>query len=211
MREVARSIVEEGGTALAAVADVTDDASIRAAVAAGIERFGDFRTVCANAGITFPEVPLTETTDDVADRLLAVNLKGVFLTLRAAVPHVRDGGAIVITSSLSGLAAHPGAALYAGTKLALIGLGRSLAAELAPRVRVNMICPGGVDTPLTRGAYGDDAEQVIKGYAEANPLGRIAEPDDIARAIAFLASDEARHVNGVALRVDGGDGLMGAL
>ena len=102
--------------------------------------------------------------------------------------------------------------MYAATKMAVIGLGRSLAAELAPRrIRVNMVCPGGVDTALTRGAYGEDAERVIAEYAAANPLGRIAQPEDIARAMVFLASDAARHINGVALRVDGGDCLLGAV
>jgi 3-oxoacyl-[acyl-carrier protein] reductase len=108
--------------------------------------------------------------------------------------------------------AHPGTSVYAATKFALIAFGRSLALELAPRrIRVNMVCPGGVDTPLTHGVYGDDTPRVLAEYAEINPAGRFATASDVADAVLFLASPAARHVNGVALRVDGGDCLLGAL
>jgi NAD(P)-dependent dehydrogenase (short-subunit alcohol dehydrogenase family) len=212
LRSVELNLGAAADTVLAVATDVRDDRSVRALVQAGVERFGGFDTVCPNAGVTFPEKPFEQFEDAEVEQLLAVNLMGVILTLRAAVPHLRDGGSAVLTSSISGLQAHAGAAVYAATKMAVIGLGRSLAAELAPRrIRVNMVCPGGVDTALTRGAYGEDAERVIAEYAAANPLGRIAQPEDIARAMVFLASDAARHINGVALRVDGGDCLLGAV
>ena len=107
---------------------------------------------------------------------------------------------------------HPGGAVYSATKIAMIGLGRCLGLELAPRrIRVNMVCPGGVDTPLTRMAYPDDADGVIAEAANMNPLGQFGEPGDIAEAFWFLASERARHISGVSLRVDGGDCLAGAL
>ena len=120
----------------------------------------------------------------------------------------------MITSSTSGLLAHDGGAIYAATKIALIGLGRSLALELAGRsIRVNMVCPGAVNTTMIRGIWGGEAEAeaALQDYASKNPLRRFAEPEDIAHAIMFLASSEARHITGVSLRVDGGDGLGGAL
>jgi NAD(P)-dependent dehydrogenase (short-subunit alcohol dehydrogenase family) len=189
--------------------DVTSVASV-SALAGTARSAGLLDVVHANVGICPPERPLADTDPDTVDRILDVNVKGTINTLRATVPLVRDGGAIVITASDSGLLAHPGAAVYAASKIALIGLGRALAAELAPRrVRVNMVCPGGVDTPLTRGVYGDTIEAELASYAVTNPLGGIAQPEWIADAVFFLAT--ARHVTGVSLRVDGGDGLMGAV
>jgi NAD(P)-dependent dehydrogenase (short-subunit alcohol dehydrogenase family) len=180
------------------------------ALAGTARSIGLLDVVHANVGICPPERLLVDTDPDTVDRILDVNVKGTINTLRATVPLVRDGGAIIITASDSGLLAHPGAAVYAASKIALIGLGRALAAELAPRrVRVNMVCPGGVDTPLTRGVYGDTIEAELASYAVTNPLGGIAQPEWIADAVLFLAS--ARHVTGVSLRVDGGDGLMGAV
>jgi NAD(P)-dependent dehydrogenase (short-subunit alcohol dehydrogenase family) len=190
-------------------ADVTSVDSVNA-LAGAARSAGPLDAVHANVGICPPERPLVDTDPGTVDRILDVNVKGTINTLRVTVPLVRDGGAIIITASDSGLLAHPGAAVYAASKIALIGLGRALAAELAPRrVRVNMVCPGGVDTPLTRGVYGDTIDAELASYAATNPLGGIAQPEWIADAVFFLAS--ARHVTGVSLRVDGGDGLMGAV
>lgn len=189
--------------------DVTSVDSV-SALAGTVRSAGLLDAVHANVGICPPERPLVDTDPATVDRILDVNVKGTINTLRATVPLVRAGGAVMITASDSGLLAHPGAAVYAASKIALIGLGRALAAELAPRrIRVNMVCPGGVDTPLTRGVYGDTIEAELASYAVTNPLGGIAQPEWIADAVFFLAS--ARHVTGVSLRVDGGDGLMGAV
>jgi NAD(P)-dependent dehydrogenase (short-subunit alcohol dehydrogenase family) len=211
LAEVGAGLDRLGAAAVLPVpADITSPPSVEAALARVTGRFGTIDVLHANAGICPPEEPLTEMSPQTVDRILNVNVRGTVNTLRAAVPAVSDGGAIVITASVSGLIAHAGAAVYAASKIALIGLGRSLASELAPRrLRVHMVCPGGVDTPLTRGVYGAEADDVIAGYRVSNPLGRIAEPEDIARAVLYLA--EAPHVTGVSLRVDGGDGLMGVL
>jgi NAD(P)-dependent dehydrogenase (short-subunit alcohol dehydrogenase family) len=208
--EVERAVIDAGARAVVLAADVRDREAVGAAVETAARELGPLDAVCGNAGVAFPEAPLQDTSAEIVRTLLDVNLLGMINLLQAAVPAVRDGGAIVITSSTSGLAAHPGAAVYAATKLALIGLGRSLASEVAPRrIRVNMVCPGGVDTALTRGAYPEGTDEVIAAYERENPLGRIAQPEDVADGMAYLAS--ARHVNGVAMRVDGGDCLLGAV
>jgi meso-butanediol dehydrogenase / (S,S)-butanediol dehydrogenase / diacetyl reductase len=210
---VADSIRAAGGDATAHVVDVRSDPSVRSFVAAAVERHGGVDVVLPIAGVFIPpEAPITEISDATIDTLLDVNIRGVVHVLRAAVPHVRERGSVILTSSISGLMSHPGGAVYSATKIAMIGLGRCLGLELAPRrIRVNMVCPGGVDTPLTRMAYPDDADGVIAEATGLNPLGQFGEPDDIAEAFWFLASPHARHVNGVSLRIDGGDCLAGTL
>jgi 3-oxoacyl-[acyl-carrier protein] reductase len=205
LRAVAESLA---GDVLAVPADVRDEAATRALVAAAVDRHGGLDVVCTIAGVFVgPERPLAETDDGVVDRLLDVNVKGVIRVLRAALPHLRDGGAVILTSSISGLVAHPGGAAYAASKTAQLGLARSLAAELAPRrIRVNAICPGTIDTPMAHAAH---TPEQLRGFAADNPLGRLGEPEDVAGAFLFLA--RAGYVNGMALRVDGGDCLMGAL
>jgi NAD(P)-dependent dehydrogenase (short-subunit alcohol dehydrogenase family) len=207
-----RELAAADATVEVGAADVRDRAAVQQTVDAAKLRFGGLDAVCANAGVAFPEAPLHETSPDVIRTLLDVNFLGMIHVLQAAVPVVRNGGSVVITSSDSGFVAHPGAAVYAATKFALVGLGRSLALEVAARrVRVNMVCPGGVNTALTRGAYPGNSSAVIAEYERDNPLGRIAQPQDVAEAMVFLSGCRARHVNGIALRVDGGDGLNGAV
>jgi NAD(P)-dependent dehydrogenase (short-subunit alcohol dehydrogenase family) len=205
LRRVAESIA---GDVLAVPADVRDEEATRALVTAAVERHGGLDVVCTIAGVFVgPERPLEETGDDVVDRLLDVNVKGVIRVLRAALPHVNDGGALILTSSISGLVAHPGGAAYAASKTAQLGLARSLAAELsARRIRVNAICPGTIDTPMAHTAH---TPEQLDGFARDNPLGRLGTPEDVAGAFLFLA--RAGYVNGMALRVDGGDAILGSL
>jgi NAD(P)-dependent dehydrogenase (short-subunit alcohol dehydrogenase family) len=211
--EVAASIREAGGDATAHRVDVTDDASVRAFVAEAVALHGGIDVVLPIAGVFVPpEAPITEISDAAIDTLIGVNFRGVVHVLRAAIPHVREHGSVILTSSTSGLISHPGGAVYSATKIAMIGLGRCLGLELAPRrIRVNMVCPGGVNTPLTRNAYPDNADEIIAEAAEMNPLGQFGEPTDIAEAFWFLASPQSRHVNGVSLRIDGGEALAGVL
>jgi meso-butanediol dehydrogenase/(S,S)-butanediol dehydrogenase/diacetyl reductase len=197
-----------GDRLLKVVADVRDRASVEAMVAKTVERFGAIDVLCPNAGVFVgPDGPLEETPDDAIDLLIDVNIRGVVNVLRAGLPHVRPGGAVILTSSISGLQAHPGGAVYAATKTAQLGLARSLAAELGERrIRVNVISPGTIETAMATDAH--TPEQLAE-FAEANPLGRLGQPADVAEAFVFLA--RAAYVNGVVLRVDGGDCLMGAL
>lgn len=193
---------------LTVAADVRDRSSVEAMVARAVERFGAIDVLCPNAGVFVgPDRPIEETPDDAIDLLIDVNIRGVVNVLQAGLPHVRPGGAVILTSSISGLQAHPGGAVYAATKTAQIGLARSLAAELGPRrIRVNVISPGTIETAMATEAH--TPEQLAE-FAEANPLGRLGQPADVAEAFVFLA--RASYVNGVVLRVDGGDCLMGAL
>jgi len=208
VRLAAGEAAQEGAELLAIAADVRDPEQVEQAVAASVERFGALDVVCTNAGVFVgPERPITETPDAAIDLLIDVNIRGVVNVLRAALPHTNDGGAVILTSSISGLQAHPGGVVYAATKTAQLGLARSLAAELASRrIRVNVICPGTIVTPMATAAHTDEQ---LAGFAAANPLGRLGQPADIAEAFVFLS--DAAYVNGVALRVDGGDCLMGAL
>jgi NAD(P)-dependent dehydrogenase (short-subunit alcohol dehydrogenase family) len=213
LNRMTHEVSAAGGRALPFVVDVSDAAAVNAAVDSAVSRLGPLSAVCPNAGVAFPEIAFVDTPAEVLERLLAVNVWGVFNTLRATIPHIEVPGSVAITASISGLWAHPRAALYALTKMGLVGLTRSLAAELAPqRIRVNCVCPGGVDTPMLDdvGDTGSRADDVA-AYAQMNPLGRIASPDDVANAILFLCSPAARHITGVALRVDGGDCLGMAL
>ncbi len=203
----AKRVAEELGSGAHAITmDVRDASSVAQAFAAAASIAGKLDAICANAGVTVQERPLEELPEEDLRLVIDINLAGAIRTLSAGLPHLRDGGAIVLTSSTSGIVAHPLAGAYAATKLGLVGLQRSLVAELAPRrIRVNAVCPGAVDTPLVRSTYPVDTDQVIADAAAANPLGRIAQPEDVAEAICFLI--DARHVNGVALRVDGGESV----
>jgi meso-butanediol dehydrogenase / (S,S)-butanediol dehydrogenase / diacetyl reductase len=208
---VEKAIRETGGIALCLAFDVRDKRMTHENIRSAADQLGGFDALVPAAGISFPEQPFLET-GETADDLIDVNLRGVIHVLLAALPHLRDGGSIVLAASTSGLMAHPGGAVYGATKLALVGLGRSLALEVADRgIRVNMVCPGAVNTPMIRNVWGDQAEQALAEYAQENPLGSYAEPGDVAEAVMFLTSSAARHVTGVSLRVDGGDCLRGAL
>jgi NAD(P)-dependent dehydrogenase (short-subunit alcohol dehydrogenase family) len=191
-------------------ADVSLVDEVQAAAETVKERLGLLDLVCANAGVFLsPNTPLVEVPTAAVERMISVNLVGTVYTLQHTVPALAEGSSVVITSSTSGLQAHPGSSVYAATKTALIGLARSLAVELAPRrIRVNVICPGAIDTDMMRLAH--TAEQ-IASFTKTNPLQKIADPDEVASVVSFLASRAASYVNGVALRVDGGDCLFGAL
>lgn len=191
-------------------ADVSRPEQVHTAGRCLADHIGTLDLVCANAGVFLcPNTPLAEVPDAAVETTVAVNLLGTIRVLQVTIPQLRDGGAVVITSSTSGLQAHPGGSVYAATKTALIGLARSLALELADRrIRVNLVCPGAVDTAMMRIAH---STEEIDGFADSNPLHRVADPREVAQAVAFLASDAASYINGVALRVDGGDCLFGAL
>jgi len=206
--ETARRISLAGGVAEPFVCDVRDPAAVAELAVRAQARFAPLDFVCPAAGVAFPEAPLDESALEAINALLDVNLRGVIYTLRALLPHVRHGSSVVLVASTSGICAYPGGAVYAASKIALIGLTRSLALEVAPRrVRVNAVCPGPVDTPLQRSIFGAAVDGILADSARFNPLGRVAVPSDIADAVAFLASDAVRHITGVALFVDGGQFL----
>lgn len=192
-----------GSRATALRADLSDPDAADGLVDAAVEALGGLDILVANAGVWPPDdVPLAELTDARWRATLAVNLDGVFRTTRAAARVIADGGRVVLIGSTAGQRGEAGHADYAVSKAALSGLVKSLAVELARRaVTVNCVAPGWVDTemceePFARGGR----EAIVSGI----PLGRVAEPDDIAGPTLFLCSVLARHVTGTTLSVNGG-------
>lgn len=200
---------ELGSRSAWAVTDVTDSAQVKAAVEAAIERFGRLDVVIANAGIKGATAPIASYPEDSFDESLAVHVRGAFLLARHTVPYLSSGASIIFTSSVVGLTAAPHIAGYSTAKHAQVGLMRTIAAELAPSgIRVNTIHPGPVDNEFQHiveesatGADRDTAATIFNGMI---PLGRHAAPEEIARAMLFLASDDSSFMTGATLSVDGG-------
>ncbi len=201
--ETARQIREAGGSALALGGDVADSAAVQGAIGETVEQFGLLDVLFNNAGIAARE-RVTEQDEDGWDRILRVNLRGVYVCSKYAIPRMRrPGGAIVNTSSVVGLVGVRNRAAYATSKGAVITLTKNMALDYAAEgIRVNAVCPGFVRTGLTAGLFADaERGQAIE---DMHPLGRLASPEDIARAVLFLASDDAAMITGQALAVDGG-------
>lgn len=205
---LAAEIQRAGGQALALAGDVSDPARARRLVAEVIAAWGRLDIVIANAGI-WDEDRAGEGDLDVWDRAIAVNLRGSYLVIDAAIPHLEtSGGSIVLMSSTAGQRGEAKHSAYASTKGALISYTKSLAAELGPRgIRANCLAPGWVETDLTREALSHFEKR--REIEKSIPLGRIAQPEDIAGPILFLVSDLARHVQGEVLNVNGGSVLVG--
>ena len=206
-QRVAEDIERAGGRALALGADVADPGAISDAVARCRDVFGRLDVLVNNAGIHFAR-GIAEYTDDEIDRLLGVNLKGALHAIRSALPLLRlSKGSIVSVSSMTGLVGQDRGAVYVATKGALIAMTKALALELAADgIRVNCVCPAGVDTPLMRtwAQTLPDPEAVLRGQADMHLFKRLASSEEIASAILFLASPDASFITGVSLPVEGG-------
>ena len=190
-------------------ADVTDSAAVERAVAVCVSEFGGLDIAFANAGIFGAVAPVEDYPDDVFARVLAVNVLGPFHVAKHALKVMRPGGSLVLNSSVVGLTSDPGIAAYATSKHALVGLMRTAAKEVAARgIRVNTIHPGPVENAFQQAievtATGLESARAAGAFDAMIPLGRHASPDEIARAVLFLASDESSFVTGATIPVDGG-------
>ncbi len=213
---VAEEVSRSGGEARSMALDVTREADWQAAVAKAVEFWGHLDILVACAGVSFAK-PTTEMTIEEWRGVMAVNLDGVFLGIKHAARAMRAdrGGSIVVVSSTAGLKAFPSASAYGASKAAVRLLVKAAALELAqggPRIRVNAVLPGGVKTPMWRTMdfwmdlvreHGSE-EAAWEQLAKGSPLGRFAEPEEIAQVILFLASEEASYITGAELVVDGG-------
>lgn len=217
VQEVVDGIQAKGGEAIAAIADVSQAADIERAVKETVAQWSRLDIVFANAGINGVWAPLNEIAPHEWDETLAVNLRGTFLTLRYAVPHLkRAGGAVVITSSVNGtrMFSNSGATAYACSKAAQVALAKMAALELAKHhVRVNVICPGAIETEIddnTKKRNLDEARTPVEYPAGEVPLTRGApgSAEEVAELVAFLVSDAARHISGAEIFIDGAQSLL---
>ena len=188
---------------------MTDEDAVRRAIAEGVDRYGRIDVLFSNAGISGEVAGITDYPSDVFARVLAVHVLGAFHVLKHGIPHLSDGGSIVITSSVVGVMGFEGISGYVAAKHAQVGLMRAAAKELASRrIRVNSLHPGPTSTP-----FQDDIEMRATGKSQAEaaeifdsiiPLGRHTTPEEIARAALYLASDDSSHMTSHTFVIDGG-------
>ncbi len=205
---VVAGLVNAGHAASFHACDIEDAESVHAATDAAARQHGGIHVVVHSAGIQRYGNVLTTSTE-VWRETLGVHVDGCFHAVRSALPHLlaAGGGSIVIVGSVQSVAAVANSAAYVTAKHALAGLTRSIALDFAGKnVRANCVMPGAIDTPMLRGSLrlAADPQAVLEGCARAHPLGRIGRPEEVARAIAFLASDWASFITGATLAVDGG-------
>lgn len=202
--DVAAEIEAGGGTAVAVTADVSRRDGAEQPIDLALERFGRLDVLCNIAGVLAASHS-DQTTDEEWERVIAVNLTGVFYTTRRALPAlVETKGAVVMASSTSALSGHPWMTAYSASKGGVLAMTRTLAMEYARRgVRVNAVAPGGITTPMVGGLeLPDDVDFSL--FDRISPLDEFRGPETVAAAILFLAAPEAAHINGEVLRVDGG-------
>jgi NAD(P)-dependent dehydrogenase (short-subunit alcohol dehydrogenase family) len=204
--ETVKRIKAASGEAVAIKCDVTKSAQVGAAVAKTVEAFGSLDCAFNNAGIEQGVVPLTEVSEELFDRLFDINVKGVYLCMKHQLPVMvkQGGGVIVNTSSTAGVLSIRNQGSYCATKYAVVALSKSTALEFAAqKVRVNALCPGITDTPMIARVSGGTPEGHAR-LAAQEPIGRYAQPEEMARACMWLCSDDSAFVTGAVLNIDGG-------
>jgi 3-oxoacyl-[acyl-carrier protein] reductase len=209
-REAMREVTSFGPRSLAYQADVSRSAEASALIERTLSEFGRLDLLVANAGI-WEGAPVDEMSDEVWDRVLDCNLRGTWTVCRAAVPALKKngGGSIVIVSSTAGQRGEAGYSNYAASKGGQISFAKSLAVELAPTIRVNVVAPGWVETELNDPVFPAEDDGYKQQVTKAIPLQRLAAPDDVANAIVFLGCDWSRHITGEVLNINGGSVLCG--
>jgi NAD(P)-dependent dehydrogenase (short-subunit alcohol dehydrogenase family) len=217
LQQVVHGIREAGGEAMALVADVSQPDHMRTAVQTLVDTWGRLDIVFANAGIDGVWAPIEEIEPDEWDRTLDINLKGTFLTVKYAVPHLKkQGGSIIITSSVNGtrIFSNVGATAYSCSKAAQVAFAKMVALELARwRIRVNVVCPGAIHTNIDESGQHRNIERIrypVEYHGGTTVLtgGKPGSPEDVARLVLFLASDAASHITGTEVYIDGGESLL---
>jgi len=203
--ETTHEICKTGGEAIFVKTDVSKSAAVEALVQKTIDTFGQLDCAFNNAGIFGRSALLADFTEDDWDQLIDINLKGVWLCMKYEIPHMLErGGSIVNASSVSGLVGSKSSPLYAASKHGVTGLTRTAALQYADKnIRVNCTCPGAIHTPMLEHIFSHNPANREK-YTAAAPLGRLAKPEEVAEAVAWLCSDASGYITGVALPVDGG-------
>ena len=204
--QTTREIVDAGGAASFFRADVSNWDDVRAMVKAAVDGHGGIDILCSNAGI-FPSVRVEDMTPEDWDTVNSVNLKGTFLTVKACLPELKktDAGRILLTSAITGpITGHPGWAHYGATKAGMLGFMRTAAIEFARHnVTINAVMPGNIKTE----GLDDVGEDHLRVIEKSIPMGRLGDPEDVAYAMLFFASHEAKYITGQTLVVDGGQTL----
>jgi NAD(P)-dependent dehydrogenase (short-subunit alcohol dehydrogenase family) len=217
IRKTAQEIERAGGKAIPLVADVADEGQMKKAVADLVQAYGRLDIVFANAGINGVWAPIDELQPAEWDRTINTNLRGTYLTIHYAVPHLKKaGGSIVITASINGTRTFTsaGATAYSATKAAQVAMAGMLAVELAKhKIRVNVVCPGKIDTEITENTDKRNTEEAE--VPSEFPAGRIpltgndpGTSEEVAQLVLFLASDRARHITGTPVWIDGAQSLL---
>ena len=203
-QETVRMVSALGAQALFVRTDVTSDADCHAMVEAALHRHGGLDIAFNNAGIGESGLALGDEPEDVFDRLIAINLKGVYLSMRHEIAAMKGrGGVIVNTGSVASFVGFPGSSTYTAAKHGVLGLTRAAALDhIGDGIRINAICPRGTRTPMLEKWFEDPA--VARTITSMHPIGRMAEPAEMARAVLFLASQDASFMVGAAVTIDGG-------
>ncbi len=207
-KTTAEAISKSGASCEFFACDVSSSAQVQSAINRVVERFGGIEILVSNAGIQdYGDV--VSTSEELWDKVLGINLKGCFLVSKYCVPHMlkKGSGAIVVVGSVQSMSAIGGSAAYVTAKHGLLGLVRAMALDYAQKgIRVNCVCPGAIDTPMLRWAASLDPnpQKVIETCDRMHAMGRIGKPEEVADAIAYLASNAASFITGAALLVDGG-------
>ena len=204
--EVTSEIAADGGEAIGVVGDVSDRDSVEAVVEQATDEYGTIDVLCNNAGILDDYAPVGETSEELWDRVMDINLKGVFLLTKAALPALMDGdeeGVVINTASIAGKVAGGGGAAYTSSKHGVIGFTKQLSHDYGPEIRTNAVCPGFIETGMTEDMIEQTPDEVHE-IVQETPAERYAEPEEVAQVVAFIASDNASFMHGTAVDVDGG-------